>query len=237
MSRKTLAVPALLCLVALASGCAPSTDARAPGASGTTAAPPQQVGATSGDSAPASSGLGGVPSPKKSTTTSDWPANNDCVTYHPDNLTVSGSGASGTFLVTDGGTVVIRVHGQTDDVGTQALALAQRYTTHCYLGRTNNRDPKGDYIFDYWRNPSGRTTTITGETDLCSPYNNRNLTVEDMGGGDGWRVKDHDHVLHLFDNQTDANNGALVLRKYSQVCAIGDVQDNDSNLGQVDYQR
>ena len=43
--------------------------------------------------------------------------------------------------------------------------------------------------------------------------------------GTGWRVKDHDHVLHLFDNETDARNGKLVLAKSSQICYIGDNDD------------
>lgn len=169
---------------------------------------------------------------------SDWPNNVDCVSYNPKNLTVDGTGATGTFLVEAGSTIVIRVHGDQDIVGQQALALAQRYSEHCYLGRTNTMDPKGDYIFDYWRNPSGMTPTIPDPDDnLCSPYNNKNLTVEDMGDGNGWRVKDHDHVLQLFQNKTDADNGNLVLRKYSQVCDIGDSVDSDNGLGQVDFQR
>jgi len=50
-----------------------------------------------------------------------------------------------------------------------------------------------------------------------------------MGGGDGWRVKDHDHVLHLFDNGKDAQNGKLVISKYSKVCSFGD-GDNDQDV-------
>ncbi len=64
-------------------------------------------------------------------------------------------------------------------------------------------------------------TTIPDQEEDCSPYDRHNLTVEDMGGGYGWRVKDHDHVLHLFDNESDARNGKLVLAKYSQICSIG----------------
>lgn len=240
MTRRTLLLPAAVCLLAGVAGCG-GTSGGSPGGAGSPAQQglsplPSAGDGTGGDgggpSAPAAPSA--APSTRK-TTTSDWPANGDCVSYHPDNLTVTGSGATGLFTVADGATVVIRVPGQSDDVGQQALALARRYSTHCYLGRTNNLDPKGDYIFDYWRNPSGRNTTITGEEDLCSPYDNKNLTVEDLGDGNGWRVKDHDHVLHLFATRSDADNGALVLRKYSQVCAIGDNDDED--LGQVDYQR
>jgi len=44
-----------------------------------------------------------------------------------------------------------------------------------------------------------------------------------MGGNEGWRVKDHDHVLHLFFTEQDARAGQLVLSKYAKVCLIGDI--------------
>jgi hypothetical protein len=228
MRRVALLPVVVACL--LAAGCAGKSGSAVgapPVAATATGASPTQGPATS--------------SPKPATTTrttqasSDWPSPADCVSYNPNNLKVDGSGASGTFIVSDGSTVVERLHGQDNQVGQQALALAQRYRTHCYIGRNNNRAEKGDYIFDYWRDPSGQSPAIPGLEDACSPYNNKNLTVEDMGGGDGWRVKDHDHVLHLFDNGTDAQNGDKVLLKYSQMCSIGDVLDTDHNLGQVDF--
>ncbi len=178
-----------------------------------------------------------TPATKKTTKpTATWPSPEDCVSYDPSQLTVDGSGASGTFVVSSGSTVVMRLHGQEDQVGQQALALAQRYTKHCYIGRNNTRSPQGDYIFDYWRDPSGQTPTIPGLDDACSPYNNHNLTVEDMGDNDGWRVKDHDDVLHVFDNGTDANNADIVFLKYTRSCSIGETQDSDNDLGAVTFQ-
>lgn len=198
-------------------------------------------GGSSGSGGSGGSGSGttsGKSTKKPSNPTSDWPTPQDCVSYNPSSLTVNGDATGGTFTVSDGSTVVIRVHGQDNVVGQQALALAQRYTKHCYLGRNNSRDPQADYIMDYWRNPSGKTPTIPDPDDnLCSPYNNHNLTVENMGDGQGWRVKDHDHVLHVFDNQTDARNGDLVLSKYSQACSIGFSDDTDSDKGAVTYFR
>jgi hypothetical protein len=173
-----------------------------------------------------------TPATKKTTTKS---APTDCVTYDPSNVTVDGSGASGTFVVSSGSTVVMRLHGQDDMVGQQALALAQRYKEHCYIGRNNTRDPKGDYIFDYWLKPSGNTPEIPDEDDACRTYNNHNLTVENMGDGDGWRVKDHDDVLHVFDNGADANSADKILLKYTQICSIGETEDGDADLGAVTF--
>ena len=78
-------------------------------------------------------------------------------------------------------------------------------------------------MFDYWRDPSGQNPTIPDQADDCSPYDRTNLTVEDMGGTEGWRVKDHDHVLHVFYTEQDARAGQQVLSKYAQVCFIGDI--------------
>jgi hypothetical protein len=198
----------------------PSATATATVATPTTKAPPP---------------TGSAPT-KTAKPVSDWPSPADCVSYDPTKLTVDGTGAGGTFIVSSGSTVVMRLHGQEDVVGQQALALAQRYTKHCYLGRNNTRSPQGDYIFDYWRDPTGQTPTIPDLDQVCSPYNNHNLTVEDMGDNDGWRVKDHDHVLHVFDNGTDANNADIVFRKYTQACSIGEIQDSDNDLGAVTFQ-
>jgi hypothetical protein len=176
-------------------------------------------GSGSGGGSGGGSGSGGGPS---------WPSPEDCVSYNPNNLTVTF--ASGAYTVSDGSKVVVKVYGQSgDNTGKQALALAQRYSRHCYLGRNNHRtEDREQYIFDYWQNPSGKNTTIPDLEDLCSNYNRNNLTVEDMGDGYGWRVKDHDHVLHLFDNESDARNGKLVLAKYGQICSIGDNDGYDS---------
>lgn len=53
-----------------------------------------------------------------------------------------------------------------------------------------------------------------------------------MGSGHGWRVKDHDHVLHVFNNESDARNGRLVLARYGRICLIG---TGDHDPGQVSY--
>jgi hypothetical protein len=119
------------------------------------------------------------------------------------------------------------VYGQQgDNTGDKVLALAKRYRKHCYIGRSNTRvDERGNYIFDYWRDPSGMKPTIPDQEEDCSAYDRHNLRADDMGGGYGWRVKDDDHVLHLFDNESDAKKGKTVLAKYSQICHIGDPGD------------
>jgi hypothetical protein len=70
------------------------------------------------------------------------------------------------------------------------------------------------------------TPTIPGQEDDCTSYKKNNLTVEDMGSGYGWRVMDHNTVVHVFDDESDARKGKLVAAKYSQICFIGDSGDN-----------
>jgi hypothetical protein len=134
--------------------------------------------------------------------------------------------AAGVDSVSEGAKVVLRVPGGPGETaGEKALALAQRFGKPCFLGRDNTREERNAYIFDYWRSPSGQNPDIPEQEEDCSNYDRHNLTVEDMGDGHGWRVKDHDHVLHLFDNESDARDGKLVLSKYRTICFFGSGDD------------
>jgi hypothetical protein len=232
--------------LAAAAACGPGTNtagSQSQGSADTTGPPVVSVGsapapsaaqprATSSSSGSSGGSSSGSSSGSSGSSAASWPSPEDCVSYNPNHVTVAYE--AGVYGVVDGATVVLRLNGQPgDDTGQKGLALAQRYHRHCYIGRTNNRVDQASYVFDYWRDPSSLTPTIPGQEDDCSGYNRNNLTVEDMGGGDGWRVKDHDHVLQLFDNGTDARNGKLVLSKYNTICFIGDPGDNGQD--QVSY--
>lgn len=224
---RLLAVLALV--VAVTAGCSAGSTAAAPSAAPVTATPTASTPATAVASAPPPASPPTNRATNPPPPVADWPSPADCVSYNPATLTVTYE--AGTFTVVDGSTDVVKVQGDpSSDTGDKALALAQRYRRHCFLGRNNTREDHNSFVFDYWRDPSGRTPAIPDQDDDCSPYNNGNLTVEDMGDGNGWRVKDHDHVLQLFDNQSDARNGKLVLSKYHQICFIGDNGDNDPDL-------
>src|SRR5690606_27980027 len=89
------------------------------------------------------------------------------------------------------------------------------------------REDRHSYVFDYWRGSSGLNPSIPGEEDACSNYDRHNLRVENMGSGHGWRGKDDEHVLHVFDNESAARNGKLVASKYNKICFIGNDGPND----------
>jgi hypothetical protein len=226
---RRLTAPLLLAGILLAAaGCGSKAGsaqaATLPSATTAQPSPTGQPGSTGGGQ-PATTTTKGTAT---TSTTSDWPSPEDCTTYNPSALTVQF--ANGVYTVTNGSILVIRVYGQQgDNTGQKALALAQHYKRHCYIGRHNTMPAPGPFIMDYWRDSSGLNPTIPDQENDCSGYNRNNLTVEDMGNGDGWRVKDHDHPLQLFANETDARNGKLVIQKYSQACSIGD-GDNDQDV-------
>jgi hypothetical protein len=171
----------------------------------------------------------GTPTSKGTTTKTSAPSSGntseDCISYNPNNVAMHYE--AGIFTIDDGTKQVMRLHGDpSGNTGQKGLALAQRYSKHCFLGRGNTREEKYSFVFDYWLNPSGKTPAIADQDNDCSDYNRNNLTVEDMGDNNGWRVKDHDHVLQLFDNGNDARSGKTILVKYSKICFIGDSDDD-----------
>jgi len=152
----------------------------------------------------------------------DWPSPEDCVSYDPTSLTTHYE--AGIWTVGDGSAEAGRVEGgPSDNKGQKLLALAQHYKRHCYLGRGRMYEDTNNQVFDYWRDASGQDPAIPDQDTDCSAYDRTNLTVEDMGGNEGWRVKDHDHILQLFFTEQDARAGQLVLSKYTKVCLIGDI--------------
>jgi hypothetical protein len=153
----------------------------------------------------------------------------DCVTYRVDLLTLNYE--AGIYEVDADIAVVARASGGPGgSTGDQVLGLVKRYTKHCYLGRHNTREDHNAYVFDYWLESSKYLTEIPDEEDGCSSYDPTNLTVEDMGSGYGWRVKDHDHVLHLFDNRADAYAGKQIASKYHEICFVGSQDDENSEV-------
>ena len=148
-----------------------------------------------------------------------WPAPLDCISYDPNSLTKVY--AAGVWAIKQGPNEIVRGLRRTErERRRQTARLAKRYRQVCFIGRGNYRDDKEAYIFEYWRNPSGINSPIPDSEDDCSSYDRNNLQVNDMGGGYGWRVKDDDHVLQIFDHDVDANNGKIVLAKYNQICYV-----------------
>ena len=218
MSPLRLVVP-LVVAAALLTGCGgkPASTSGAPATTTPATAATNPPPATTPRTTATSCGTCGA-----GTDGGDWPSPADCVSYDP--AALSTHYEAGIWTVTDGSVEAARVQGgPSDNTGQKALALAQHYRRHCFLGRGRMYDDTDNSVFDYWRDPSGQNPAIPDQADDCSPYDRTNLTVEDMGGTEGWRVKDHDHVLHVFFTEQDARAGQQVLSKYGQACFIGDI--------------
>src|SRR5262252_377776 len=171
---------AATCVLVLAHGCGGATPAAPTANAGSAAASPTGTGQEPTQAPPTSNNSNGDGGNTGGQTTAQWPTPGDCINYNPNNLTTKYE--AGIWTVNDGGTQVMRLHGgPTDNTGQKGLALAKQYKSHCFIGRNNSRTERYSYIFDYWRNPSGISTTIPDQADDCSPYNRNNLTVDDMG--------------------------------------------------------
>ena len=181
---------------------------------------------TGGDAVLGTSEPSGTPAPTSTDTGGGgsggggggWPSPEDCISYDPN--TVTANYAAGVWSIRAATTELVRVFGGPDDPdGQHALNLAKRYTKVCFIGRGNGRDDATAYVFEYWRDPSGISAPLPDPDDVCSSYDPTNL-VHDSMGASGWRVRDDDHVLQIFDTEQDAIGGKLVLGKYNRICTV-----------------
>ena len=218
MRRIWIATPlALVFVLAATSACGttPATPAAEPSGAGVLGPSESPSAAPGTETPPPGPGAGTTAPPPAA----QWPSPLDCISYEPTALTKVY--AAGVWSIKQGSNEIARGYGgPTDSTGDKLLALAKRYRQVCFIGRGNFRDEKEAYIFEYWRNPSGINSPIPDSEDDCSSYDRNNLQVNDMGSGYGWRVKDDDHVLQIFDTQADAINGRIVLAKYNQICYV-----------------
>ena len=99
-----------------------------------------------------------------------------------------------------------------------ALALAQRSQSICWIGRGNRRANPSAYIIDYWARPTGTPTTISPED--CVPYSPGNLRIVDQGAL-GWAVMDGSTLIRLLDNEPDAMAALALAQEVPSHCFIG----------------
>lgn len=98
------------------------------------------------------------------------------------------------------------------------LAVYQRFSSICYVGRSNSRSNRIAYIFPYWLDATGRSTTVQPED--CEPYDPSTLGVASAGSS-GWTLSASGRQLMLLDTAADASTMLAVAQKYSSQCFIG----------------
>lgn len=151
----------------------------------------------------------------------------DCLSYNPHDLKIVDEGASG-WLLTDGRSRMLVLDDRQD--AERALALARRHTSHCFIGRDNNRPNRRDYVHEYWLGDSGINTVINGEDAIR--YNPNNLFIVDEGAN-GWLLTEGgSHRMMMLDNKQDAEEALAVAKRYNHYCFIG---RNNNRPNRRDY--
>jgi hypothetical protein len=135
--------------------------------------------------------------------------------YNSAALFIVDEGASG-WLLTDGGSRMLVLDTQAD--ANDALALAQRHTAHCFIGRGNSRPNRRDYVHEYWTGESGFLTHIAQRD--CISYNRDQLQIVDEGAS-GWLLTDGSSRMIILDNEFDAQNALILARRHTNQCFIG----------------
>jgi LysM repeat protein len=139
----------------------------------------------------------------------------DCLPYNPHNLRIVDEGARG-LLLTDGRMRMEMLDNKVD--AQDALALAQRHTAQCFIGRGNKRPNRMDYIVEYWTGDSRLETKIR-QVD-CLPYNPHNLRIVDEGAR-GWLLTDGRMRMEILDNEVDAKSALILAQNHTRQCFIG----------------
>jgi hypothetical protein len=150
----------------------------------------------------------------------------DCINYNPNNLVIRNEGGN-SWLLTDGRSRMKILDNQSD--ARNALALAKRHTSHCFIGRNNTRPNRRNYIVEYWKGDSGINTNITNED--CISYNQNNLTIRNEGAN-GWLLSDGSSRMLMLDNRSDATLAKQMAESNSKQCFIG---RNNTRTNRQDY--
>ena len=140
----------------------------------------------------------------------------DYLPYNPKALQVIAEN-DGKYLLTDGSSRM-KMFANREDAH-NGMRIAMRHNLHCFVGRSNKRAERKDYIFEFWAGTSGLTNLPLTKTDLLS-YNPNNLTAVLMGSS-GWSIRDGNHMMFIADNEADAKAIISVLKNYTKVGFIG----------------
>jgi hypothetical protein len=150
----------------------------------------------------------------------------DCRPYDPKKLKIVDEGETG-WVLTDGDVRMLVLDNERD--AEQALALAKRHTSQCFIGRDNKRDKPKNYIMQYWKGNSGIKTDLGKEDSL--PYSPKKLKIVDEGET-GWMLTDGDFAMCMFDNERDAKQALALAKKCTSHCFIG---RNNGRSNRKDY--
>jgi hypothetical protein len=154
------------------------------------------------------------------------PAEEDCRTYNPRALKIEDERGWGWSLTA--GERLVYLDNRAD--ARRALALARRYTRHCFIGRPKDdmfpglgQPGEGAFIVDYWSGDSGLPAQGDVGREDCVKYSPAMLRVERAQSESHWvlRAGSADTVLARFATEADARRGLVVARAASEICYVG----------------
>lgn len=148
----------------------------------------------------------------------------DCELYDPRLIRIIPSEPFGYML--DAGPQFLSLRMDTQGDAEKALALAQRHTALCHVGRGNTRSNSSLYVVDYWTGDSGIATTIPNED--CLAYDPAQVQAGQILRGDvGWSVFEPSpspnivHLMFILDTKAQAEQVVAIAKQHTRVCFIG----------------
>lgn len=144
------------------------------------------------------------------------PAVVDEIRYDPRALRIVNEGANG-WLLTTGSSRMLMFDNEQD--ARNGLAVAQRYTREGFVGRSNHRMNREQYIFHYWAGSSGLPPAPLSRIDAIA-YQPQNVFAHDLGAA-GWRLQDGGSYLTLADNVSDALAQLRIVKQHNRICFVG----------------
>jgi hypothetical protein len=143
------------------------------------------------------------------------PSPEDCISYNAAAAYIEDIGAMGLRL-TDGFSILALLDNATD--ASLGLQVAQAHAQQCFIGRSNSRPNREDYIFEYYQGDPG--LGIVPPDHDCLFYDPNNLTIVENAPV-GWQLVSSPQLLFTFDTQADALAGRNVFQNYDQYCFVG----------------
>ena len=145
----------------------------------------------------------------------------DAISYNPANLKIVKQ--TNDWLLTDGQSKMSIF--ATEEDAKNGLKVAKRHTRHCFIGRSNNRRNRKDFIFEYWEGNSGLPSETLSKRDV-NPYKPQNVSVRYDASLGYWRVveklpNNSEHCMLIADNMADALAMLSVVERYTKICFVG----------------
>lgn len=182
--------------------------------------------------APGNTTITGTYQGKTASTPLTVATDDDCISYSPPIAVfpntadtpeswVAGSGSSSAHLDLGLGDTLVDANNM--------VAVLQRYSQLCYIGRDNLRPNRLQYILKYQRSPTGQQTVIAPQD--CLAYNPGALTIVNEGTS-GWAVMSGATQVALLDTSLEAAVALSVAQGFSNECFIG---RQNTRLNHYDY--